>query len=132
MNVVSITAENMSQMRKLLADEFAQFEKPGVLTADEIWGDLRRLERQGYVVLYKGEVKAVVLTRVADDAAKSLVITHATGNERHMWQHLFPVLLDWGKSIGCTRVEAVTRPGWKKILNKFGLKQTHVVLEMEL
>ena len=132
MNVIALTPDNAQEYKPVLGDLFKQFVKSGVLAEGEIWRDILESQRQGFVLTSDGEVKAVVLTRIADDEAKSLVVTHATGKDRHLWQHLFPVLLDWGKAIGCTRVEAITRPGWKRILEKFGLKQTHVVLEMEL
>jgi hypothetical protein len=29
-------------------------------------------------------------------------------------------------------MELITRPGWKKVLNQFGYKPTHIVLEKEI
>lgn len=55
-----------------------------------------------------------------------------TGRQRHKWQHLVSKIEDFAKLEGCQMMELIARPGWKRILNNFGYKMTHVVLEKQI
>jgi hypothetical protein len=131
MNVTAVQPKDVAPWINRLAWHFDEFTKSGVLTKQALWADVKSKQRQLFVVT-DGDVKAAVLTRISDDELQSCVVTHAAGYDRASWQHLFPVLSDWAKSIGCKRLEAITRVGWERPLKEYGLKKTHVVLEMEL
>jgi hypothetical protein len=38
----------------------------------------------------------------------------------------------FAKEEKCSMMELITRPGWQKVLNQFGYKRTHVVLEKQI
>ena len=52
-----------------------------------------------------------------------------TGRQRQQWQHLISVLEDFALENNCTNMELFARLGWKRIMEQFDYKQTHVVLE---
>lgn len=131
MKVIAVKHDETRHWIDRLDWHFREFEKNEVLSAPQLWADIREKQRQLFVVVDQ-EVKAVVLTRIADDEAQSCVVTHAAGYDRPSWQHLWRVLEGWAASIGCKRIEAITRPGWERILKDFQMKKTHVVLEKDL
>ena len=55
-----------------------------------------------------------------------------TGRQRQKWQHLVKVVEDFAKENKCQIVELIARPGWQKVMNNFGFKRTHVVLEKQI
>ena len=55
-----------------------------------------------------------------------------TGRQRQKWQHLVKVVEDFAKENKCQMVELIARPGWQKVMNNFGFKRTHVVLEKQI
>ena len=75
----------------------------------------------------------VVVTEVVQRKLKrSCQIFIMTGKHRQKWQHLISVLEDFALENNCTNMELIARKGWKKIMEKFNYKQTHVVLEKEI
>jgi hypothetical protein len=42
------------------------------------------------------------------------------------------VLEDFALENNCTNMELIARKGWKKIMEQFEYKQTHVVLEKQI
>ena len=55
-----------------------------------------------------------------------------TGRQRHKWQYLIKDIEEFAKNEGCLMMELIARPGWQKVLNNFGYKRTHVVLEKKI
>ena len=55
-----------------------------------------------------------------------------TGRQRNKWQHLIKDIEEFAKNENCLMLELIARPGWKKVLNQFGYKPTHIVLEKEI
>ena len=55
-----------------------------------------------------------------------------TGKQRNKWQHLVKVIEDFAKENKCQMLELIARPGWQKVMNNFGYKRTHVVLEKQI
>jgi len=55
-----------------------------------------------------------------------------TGRQRHKWQYLVKDIEGFAKEEGCLMMELIARPGWQKVLNNFGYKRTHVVLEKQI
>jgi len=52
-----------------------------------------------------------------------------TGRQRHKWQFLIKEIETFAQQEKCLMLELFARPGWQKILNQYGYKRTHVVLE---
>jgi hypothetical protein len=55
-----------------------------------------------------------------------------TGRQRNKWQFLVKDIEQFAKDEDCLMMELIARPGWKRILNNFDYKMTHVVLEKKL
>ena len=55
-----------------------------------------------------------------------------TGRQRNKWQHLIKDIETFAQQEKCLMLELIARPGWQKILNQFGYKRTHVVLEKKV
>jgi hypothetical protein len=55
-----------------------------------------------------------------------------TGRQRHKWQYLIKDIEEFAKKEDCQMMELIARPGWQKVLNNFGYKKTHVVLEKKI
>lgn len=55
-----------------------------------------------------------------------------TGRQRNKWQHLIKDIEEFAKNENCLMLELIARPGWQKVLNNFGYKRTHVVLEKQI
>ena len=50
-----------------------------------------------------------------------------TGRQRHKWQYLISEIEKFAKKENCLNMELIARPGWKKVLNKFGYKPPHIM-----
>jgi|TARA_R100001086_G_scaffold222745_1_gene140326 hypothetical protein len=55
-----------------------------------------------------------------------------TGRQRNKWQHLIKDIEEFAKNENCLMLELIARPGWQKVLNNFGYKRTHIVLEKQI
>ena len=55
-----------------------------------------------------------------------------TGRQRNKWQHLIKDIEEFAKNENCLMLELIARPGWQKVLNQFGYKRTHIVLEKKI
>ena len=56
-----------------------------------------------------------------------------TGKKMELWEHkLIEMLETFGKLNGCKRITALMRPGYKKVMPKYGYKIKHVQFEKEL
>lgn len=55
-----------------------------------------------------------------------------TGKQRTKWQHLITKVEDFAKKEDCKMMELIARPGWQRVLDDYGYKRTHVVLEKQI
>lgn len=129
MTPVPVPATSVDEWLPKLGWHFESFCRDGALTPDGLVQDVRDKERQLWLAVEGDEVHAALLTSVAEDNYQTLVVTHCAGRGRRGWLHLFAFVEDWARGIGCKRIEAITRPGWERVL---GMKKTHVVLERML
>ena len=75
----------------------------------------------------------VVITELVEKPlGKVCHIYMMTGRQRHKWQYLIKDLEKFAKAENCLMLELIARPGWQKVLNQFGYKRTHVVLEKQI
>jgi len=75
----------------------------------------------------------VVITEIVEKPlGKVCHIFMMTGRQRHKWQYLVKDIEKFAKEEKCSMMELITRPGWQKVLNQFGYKRTHVVLEKQI
>ena len=75
----------------------------------------------------------VVITELVEKPlGKVCHIFMMTGRQRHKWQYLVKDIEKFAKEEKCSMMELIARPGWQKVLNQFGYKRTHVVLEKQI
>ena len=74
----------------------------------------------------------VVTELIKRELGKVCHIYIMTGRQRHKWQFLVKDIEQFAKDEDCLMMELIARPGWKRILNNFDYKMTHVVLEKKL
>ena len=104
----------------------------GSLTRERLINDIRSREYQCWVVMNGYEVMACALTFLQKDATKTCVISHCAGKQHEKWAgQLLATIKVWSHSLGSTKLEAITRPGWEKSLKAFGMVKTHVLLELK-
>lgn len=104
----------------------------GSLTLDRLVEDIREQEYQCWIVLCGESVEACALTFLQNDATKTCVISHCAGHNYEQWAgQLLATIRVWSHSLGSTKLEAVTRPGWERVLRPLGMVKTHVILELK-
>mgnify|MGYP006394855509 FL=1 len=74
----------------------------------------------------------VVTELIKRELGKVCHIYIMTGRQRHKWQFLVKDIEQFAIDEDCLMMELLARPGWKRILNNFDYKMTHVVLEKKL
>lgn len=103
----------------------------GSLLYERLISDIMAREYQCWAVLDRGEVTACALTFMQNDETKTCVISHCAGRDYEQWVgQLLATIRVWSHSLGSTKLEAVTRPGWEKVLRPFGMVKKHVILEL--
>ena len=132
--IEAITASIFDDWRERLAPHLASFceRSGGSLEVDRLVSDIMDEGYQVWAVIDNDEVLACALTFLQDDARKTCVISHCSGRDYEQWAgQLLATIRVWSHSLGSTKLEAVTRPGWQKVLRKFGMVKTHVILELK-
>ena len=75
----------------------------------------------------------VVITEIVEKPlGKVCHIYMMTGRQRHKWQYLIKDIEKFAQEEKCSVMELIARPGWQKVLNQYGYKRTHVVLEKQI
>lgn len=132
--IEAITASIFDDWRERLAPHLASFceRSGGSLEIERLVSDIMDEGYQVWAVIDNDEVLACALTFLQDDARKTCVISHCSGRDYEQWAgQLLATIRVWSHSLGSTKLEAVTRPGWQKVLRKFGMVKTHVILELK-
>lgn len=109
-----------------------EFTDRGVVSVEDLIGQIESRDRQCWAIVIDGELKAVCLTRLFEDRLKICEVTHLAGFDRQAWESAYQELEDWAIAQGCARIKAIARPGWERISKRFGLQKTHVMLEKDL
>lgn len=132
LSLIGVPAHRFTpDLRAKIEPFLSKFTNRGQVTTDDLVKQIKSRTRQLWLVA-ETDIRAVLLTQIDSDLTKTCRITHLTGVGRKEWEHLFPKIEDWARSQGCTRFEALARPGWSRIGQRYGLKSTHVLLEKDL
>jgi len=132
--VTAIPASEFESWRPKLDTHLASFceRSGGSLEIERLVSDIMAEGYQVWAVIDGNEVLACALTFLQDDAKKTCVISHCSGRDYEQWAgQLLATIRVWSHSLGSTKLEAVTRSGWEKVLRKFGMVKTHVILELK-
>ena len=90
-----------------------------------LWDKDKKTTREKYF----GVVVTEIIKR---ELGKVCHIYIMTGRQRNKWQFLVKDIEQFAIDEDCLMMELIARPGWKRILNNFDYKMTHVVLEKKL
>ena len=138
MKLVNIPSSNLDDVWSLVKKDISEaLSYSGNHTdADFVYDSVREDKMQLWVVWDKDKSTTlekyygVVVTEIVKrKLIQSCNIFIVTGRHRQKWQHLISVLEDFALENNCTNMELFARKGWKKIMEQFNYKTTHVVLE---
>ena len=129
MKVVGVPAEYLTPQ---IVEKFEAFTDRGHMPVERLIADIVNKERQCWAIIAGNELRAVVLTRVAQANNTICEITHVTGEGLQEWHVAFEEIEKWARSIGCVRIKATARPGYERIGKQYCLRKTHVLLEKDL
>jgi len=86
-----------------------------------------------WVVWKDGEIIAVCVTQLSQSAkAKTCSIWIMTGRGLRDYIHLYQGIEDYARAEGCNRMRHKSRPGYVKLMKKYGYQMTHAVIEKAL
>jgi hypothetical protein len=101
--------------------------------------DIRRSARYGEKQIWvvwdadAKDVLAAVVTEIAIYPRKKIChIQICVGAERERWQHHIQIIEGWAREKGCNGMSLVARPGWSRILKRYGYDMTHHLVEKDL
>ena len=138
MKLVNIPSSNLDDVWSLVKKDIAEaLSYSGNHTdSDFVYDCVKENKMQLWVVWDKDKPTTlekyygVVVTEIVKrKLIQSCNIFIVTGRHRQQWQHLISVLEDFALENNCTNMELIARAGWKRIMEQFDYKQTHVVLE---
>ena len=138
MNLVHIPSSNLDDVWNLVKKDISEaLSYSGDHTdSDFVYDCVKENKMQLWVVWDKDKPTTlekyygVVVTEIVKrKLIQSCNIFIVTGRHRQQWQHLISVLEDFAIENNCTNMELIARKGWKRIMEQFDYKQTHVVLE---
>ena len=138
MNLVNIPPSQLNDVWNLVKKDIQQaLSYSGNHTdADFVYETIKNNKMQLWV-LWDNSKKAtiekyygVVVTEIIErKLKKSCNIFIVTGRHRQKWQHLIKIIEDFALQQNCSNIELIARKGWKKIMEQYDYKETHVVLE---
>jgi hypothetical protein len=99
--------------------------------------DIRELLKNNsftlWAVVHNRELKSIVMNSIVQyPRLKELQIFMCAGDGYKDWVGLVETIAQYGRDMGCTKITALTRLGWDKILSNLGFKKTHIYLERNL
>jgi len=95
--------------------------------------DVREGISNGQMQLWPGLDSAIISQIIERPQGRELLFFLAAGNMEEM-KRLYPIVMDWGRSKGCTYASMIGRKGWERsfLTREEGWKATHVVFEREI
>ena len=141
MNLVRIPTKELDKVWSLIEKDIRQaLLYSGQLTNSDFVLQTAKQDKFQVWVLWDKKQKTtldkyfgvVVTELIQRQLGKVCHIYIMTGKQRNKWQHLVKVIEDFAKENKCQMLELIARPGWKKVMNNFGYKKTHVVLEKQI
>ena len=141
MNLVRIPTKELDKVWSLIEKDIRQaLLYSGQLTNSDFVLQTAKQDKFQVWVLWDKKQKTtldkyfgvVVTELIQRQLGKVCHIYIMTGKQRNKWQHLVKVIEDFAKENKCQMLELIARPGWQKVMNNFGFKRTHVVLEKQI
>lgn len=97
----------------------------------DIEAELIAARMQLWIAGLPGRLDMACITEIQHrPRAKVGVIVYIAGAHRERWLRFLPVIEQWMREQGCTRIEAWCRRGWERVLTMY--RKTHVLMEKAL
>lgn len=90
-------------------------------------------QEQQLWVSWNSGVEAILITQILtflDTGVKVCRWQVCTGKSRHNWAHFRDQIGEWAKSEGCSEMDFLSRPGWRKELPEFKKVHDHLVKKL--
>jgi hypothetical protein len=106
----------------------------GRYSAENLYDMVKEGEHQLWVAYDGSDFKSAVLTNVMNyPQCKVLCMGFCGGEELDEWiDPMLSLLKRYAKDMGCDSIEAFGRPGWSKILKKFGYQNKWITFELSI
>ena len=140
MIIIRIPSKQIDDIWKVVVKDIQQaLEYSGNYTdADFVYETVKKDKMQLWVIWdsskdihnqYYGVVVSEIIERKLKKSCSLFIVT---GRQRRRWQHLIEKIEDFAIDNDCNNMELLARKGWKKILDQYDYKDTHIVLEKTL
>lgn len=95
--------------------------------------DVRKGIEDGNYVFWPGANSAIV-TEILDEPQRRTLHFYLAGGNLPELEAMYPIIEEWGRERGCTRVSTLGRPGWTRsfLTRRHGWHQSAVLLEKSL
>lgn len=106
---------------------------PRELSMDDLLQNLLSGQMQLWFIAEGPKVLAFFVTKlVTYSHMKGIQVLWLAGEGSEIWlDKTHETLIEWGKSLGASRLELIGRKGWQRVLAPYGWEQPHVVLHKE-
>lgn len=107
---------------------------PLELSLEHVLQELLAGKMQLWLIARGSNVLAFCVTKVITYSyMKAVQLLWLAGKDVETWKAVgFETMAKWGRSIGASRLELIGRKGWKRILEKDGWTEPHVILHKEI
>lgn len=106
----------------------------GELAIEQIKDHLDKREMQLWIVVENDLPKAYAVTRVIDyPLLRACRVVLLQGTDFDSWiATLLARLAPWARSLGCSRLEACGRSGWRRKLKRLGCQEAYSTVHLNL
>lgn len=127
--IIQVPPKNISMVWQIVAGMLDRVpDYTGDKDMAQTYDDLIASRKQLWVI---EEFKAALITEVKDNGTCLLYMVSGTGIED--WQdHVISRIENWARSVGCTNMLAVGRPGWARVGKKYGYEHAFTTVKKEL
>lgn len=105
----------------------------GKYLAEDVYKAIKSRDMQLWVAYTdEGLISFCVSQIIIFPQQKRLSLPFVGGINLFKWLHFFEPIAQWAKKNGCTTVEGYARPGWEKVLARYGFKKIYSIIKAEL
>lgn len=100
---------------------------------EDVHNDLLNSNRQLWTAVDEGKIIAAAVTQIIVFPRNKIgQVTLGAGIRMEEWMHYMQVFEQWFKSMGCTRVELLGRPGWSRVFKQHGFVPESLVVRKRI
>jgi hypothetical protein len=125
-----MTPQEHEQFERLSPQIIAALQRSGGTHSLE---DVREALNKHHAQIWWGP-NSVIITEIERTPRKKILRFWLVGGVLEEVDKMVPLIIEWGRGLGCDRVVAVGRKGWERtpLIRDGGWRATHVIYEKEL